>query len=349
MSVTPLTLGARAGLGWPLGRAFVHPAFDLLFIAGGLSLVFGAAVYGTGFRITGDANLASVLLFANFAHFAASTVRLYSKPGVVAALPRALTLWLPIVTVALFTGVLLGAGWLVRYIFAVFVIWSPYHYSAQTYGLSVMYAMRSGCALSDGQRRALWLACLVPFFWSLLRPDAGLAWVLHGLGFHSVPTFESLRWGASGLLSAAALATPVVVIARLKLRDGVTLPVISVLTVMTNAIWWTLFEYVHAMWWAAIFHGIQYLSIVTIFHVRERTGTRVNSYGPLYHATVFYGACVMLAYVLFVLWPDAYTAVGFDGMLTAQLTVAVINIHHFIVDAYIWRLRKDPNLAVVRA
>ena len=29
--------------------------------------------------------------------------------------------------------------------------------------------------------------------------------------------------------------------------------------------------------------------------------------------------------------------------------MAVINIHHFIVDAFIWRLRKDPNYKVVAA
>jgi hypothetical protein len=38
---------------------------------------------------------------------------------------------------------------------------------------------------------------------------------------------------------------------------------------------------------------------------------------------------------------------GFDGSLTAQLTVAVINIHHFVVDAYIWKLRQAPNYRVV--
>jgi hypothetical protein len=26
---------------------------------------------------------------------------------------------------------------------------------------------------------------------------------------------------------------------------------------------------------------------------------------------------------------------------------AVINIHHFVVDAYIWRLRRDPNYRIV--
>jgi hypothetical protein len=29
------------------------------------------------------------------------------------------------------------------------------------------------------------------------------------------------------------------------------------------------------------------------------------------------------------------------------IMVAIINIHHFIVDAYIWRLKRDPNYAVV--
>ena len=61
----------------------------------------------------------------------------------------------------------------------------------------------------------------------------------------------------------------------------------------------------------------------------------------------FYGASVALAYVLFVAWPDAYVALGYDVRLTPQLVVAVINIHHFVVDAYVWRLRRDPNYRTV--
>ena len=346
MSVTPLTLRDRGGVAWPLGRTFVSAPFDLAFIGGGVSLVFGVLAYAGGLQYT-MADLSLVLLFGNFAHFAASTVRLYSKPDALTTLPLSLTLWLPIVTLALFTGVLLFAGWLVRYVFAVFVIWSPYHYSAQTYGLAMMYAYRSDCPLTDGQKRWLWWACLMPFVWSLLRPDAGVAPILHGLGFRSVPTFEHVRWGASLLLSAAALATPLVVILRLKARDAVTLPFISVMIIMTNAIWWTFFNYINAMWWAAVFHGVQYLAIVTIFHVKERGRGEGVRYGALFHTTTFYGACVVLAYVLFVLWPDTYVWAGFDPTLTAQLTVAVINLHHFIVDAYIWRLRKDPNYRTV--
>jgi hypothetical protein len=346
MSVTTLSLRHPRGLAWPFGRTFVSPAFDLAFIGGGLSLVFGVLAYAGGLRF-GMADLSLVLLFANFAHFASSTVRLYSKPDALRTLPRALTLWLPLATLAVFTGVLLYAGWLVRYLFAAFVIWSPYHYSAQTYGLAMMYAYRSDCPLTDGQKKAVWWACLVPFLWSLLRPDAGVAHVLQGLGFHSVPTLEQVRWGTSLLLSAASLATPVVVILGLRARAGVTLPLMSVMIVMTNAIWWTFFNYINAMWWAAIFHGVQYLAIVTIFHVKERTRAGGNRFGAASHAVMFYGACVVLAWVLFVLWPDTYVWAGFDPTLTPQLTVAVVNLHHFIVDAYIWRLRKDPNYRTV--
>jgi hypothetical protein len=346
MSVTPLTLRHPGGFAWPFGRTFVSPVFDLALIGGGLSLLFGVVLHASGLRF-GMADLSLVMLFGNFAHFASSTVRLYSKPDALRTLPRTLTLWLPIAVLLLFTGVLLHAGWLVRYIFAVFVIWSPYHYSAQTYGLAMMYAYRSDCALTDAQKRAVWWACLVPFLWSLLRPDAGVAPILHGLGFRSVPTFEQVRWSTSLLLSALSLLTPVVVILRLKARAGVTLPLMSVMIVMTNAIWWTFFNYINAMWWAAVFYGVQYLAIVTIFHVKERVRAEGNRLGVVSHAAIFYGGCVIVAYVLFVLWPDTYVWAGFDPALTPQLTVAVINIHHFIVDAYIWRLRRDPNYRTV--
>ena len=38
---------------------------------------------------------------------------------------------------------------------------------------------------------------------------------------------------------------------------------------------------------------------------------------------------------------------GFGLGESMLLVVAVINIHHFIVDRYIWQLRKDPNYKIV--
>jgi hypothetical protein len=328
----------------PLGRMFVSPAFDFLLIGGGLSLLVGALAWAGEIRLTQE-HVPAILLLGNFAHFAASTVRLYVTPGATRRWPM-LTLGFPLACLVVFTAVLTFADWLVRYVFAVFMVWSPYHYAAQAYGLSMMYAYRSDCPLGDGEKRLVRLACLLPFFWALLRPQGGLGITLKHLGVVAPMPLEHLRAGVGLGVSALALLAPLVLWLVLQ-RRGRTLPLISLAVIMVNAEWWTAFNYINAFFWAALFHGVQYLTIAAIFHVRERTRQSENHRGWVFHAGVFYGMSVALAYVLFQLWPDAYVALGYERMLTAQLVVAVINIHHFVVDAYIWRLRRDPNLRTV--
>ncbi|TMQ24296.1 MAG: hypothetical protein E6K82_09170 [Candidatus Rokuibacteriota bacterium] len=330
--------------GMALGRPFVSPLFDLLVIGGGLSLIVGATAWASGFRLS-QAHVPAILLFGNFAHFAASTVRLYATPDAVHRWPF-LTVGFPVACLVAFTAILTFVPGLVPYVFAVFLVWSPYHYAAQTYGLASMYAYRSDCRLDDDDKRLLRAACLLPFVWALLRPQGGIGVVLRHLGIAGPPVLETLRFGAGAAVSTLALAAPLAVVALLW-RRGRSLPLISLGLVVVNAIWWTAFNYINAFFWAALFHGVQYLAIASIFHVRERTRRPGNRHGPLVHAGTFYGASVALAYVLFVAWPDAYVALGYDARLTPQLVVAVINIHHFVVDAYVWRLRRDPNYRTV--
>jgi hypothetical protein len=335
------TVSAR---GVTLGRPFVSPVFDALLIGGGLSLLVGPFVWASGFRL-GEQHLKAILLLGNFAHFAASTVRLYATPDATRRWPF-LTLGFPVACLVVFTAILTFAPALVPYAFAVFLVWSPYHYAAQTYGLAAMYAYRSDCPLDDGDKRLLRAACLLPFVWALLRPQGGVGVVLRQLGVTGAPALETLRFGAGALVSTLALAAPLALGALLA-RRGRALPLISVGLVAVNAIWWTAFNYINAFFWAALFHGVQYLAIASIFHVRERMRRPQNRHGPFVHAGVFYGASVALAYLLFVVWPDTYVALGYQEMLTSQLVVAFINVHHFVVDAYVWRLRRDPNYRTV--
>jgi hypothetical protein len=95
--------------------------------------------------------------------------------------------------------------------------------------------------------------------------------------------------------------------------------------------------------WATIFHGLQYLAIVTIFHVRDQLNRPNNRRGSIYHAASFYGASLFLGVVLFDWFPRAYIFAGFGASASVMMTVAVINIHHFIVDAFIWKLKKSDN------
>ncbi len=57
----------------------------------------------------------------------------------------------------------------------------------------------------------------------------------------------------------------------------------------------------------------------------------------------FYVVCLLLGYGLFNSLPLAYVVVGFGPVEAVLLVAAAINIHHFVVDAYIWRLKKDAG------
>jgi hypothetical protein len=51
----------------------------------------------------------------------------------------------------------------------------------------------------------------------------------------------------------------------------------------------------------------------------------------------FYTLSLLVGYCLFVGLPTVFGVVGLGGEQTALLVAAAINIHHFVVDGYIWR------------
>ena len=126
------------------------------------------------------------------------------------------------------------------------------------------------------------------------------------------------------------------------------MPLISLLVVVTNGMWFIVFTHYDGFVWATIFHGLQYLCIATIFHVKEQLARSENRRGLLYHTLWFYGVSLVLGYGLFNCRPHAYRLLGFGPAESVLLVIAAINIHHFVVDAYIWKLRPgDSNRQVI--
>ncbi|MFI5302185.1 MAG: hypothetical protein ACHREM_29190, partial [Polyangiales bacterium] len=201
--------------------------------------------------------------------------------------------------------------------------------------------------LTPGQRRWVRFACLLPFVWFNGNPVSG-TWFLLGERVHTwVYPYADLLFHS---LRPAVAATPLLVFAWLRFGAKVRLPFISFLVVASNAIWWTLFDAYGAFVWATVFHSIQYLFIVEIFHAKDRPGRPDKPWSGLVNVGAFYGACLGLAFVLFVLWPRLYRGTPWHGGNVYEVVVASVNLHHFIVDGFIWKLRKDPsNRAVVEA
>lgn len=349
MSAVTESLALAGQRAFPVGRMFQSVPFDYLVIGGGLSLVTMAALWWIG-QLQPSPELIVPIgilgLLLNQAHFAASTVRLYTKPGAFRLWPL-LTMGVPLVAIAAVTaGVLLPEqfGW---HLFALYVTWSPFHYAAQAFGLACMYHYRSGGTLDVVERRLVFWTCMLPFLQTfVVGSTTGLGWFLPDTVMARYPSLYLVIIQLGIALRILTFIAPLVVAARLLLRGRQGLPLISWLIIFTNGIWWMTLNYLQAFVWATIFHGLQYLAIVIIFHAKERSGSPTNRHSPRYHVLWFYGVSAVLGYLLFQVWPYAFV-LGGSGMAEAVLTTtAVINIHHFVVDRYIWRLRKDPNYEI---
>ena len=331
------------------GRSFGHPLFDYMLIGGGLSLVVTLVILARGSEIVSVAMLPYLFLLSNAAHFAASTVRLYTKPGAYESLPF-LTMGFPLLALGVLTLCIALAEYIGPHLQSLYLTWSPYHYAAQAYGLAVMYSYRSGCRLLPGDKRLLWWVAMLPFFYNFLTaPGVGLRWLLPESTI-AIPAVRGIILSVHYTLLAAAFLTPILLFAKIWRSASGPMPLIGMLAVVTNGIWFFVLAPLEAFVYATIFHGIQYLAIVIVFHLRDQMARPDNRHGRLYHVLWFYGACVLLGYALFYALPQGYVFLGFGKVESVLLVVAAINLHHFIVDAYIWRLRKtDSNYRVMES
>lgn len=344
-----------------VGRTFVHPVFDL-FVIGGL-LTLPVALFVSLQAGSAAAFLAAaapvIFLLDNQAHFAASTVRLYTKADTFRDLPF-LTMGFPLVTFAVVAFFVAFADTLGKHFQALYLTWSPYHYAAQTFGLSAMYTYRSGCRLDGRERNLLRAVCLLPF----ARAFVGGAPFGHGLGWvvpYGTLVGTPARYAAmSGLLTAlnaVSLAAPIALFGWFLYRarraadeqPRAAMPLLALVLMLSNATWWTVFPYWDAVVWATLLHGIQYLGIMAIFHAEEQVQRPDNGHGRAYHVVWLLVVCIALGYALFQCWPLAYMWAGYGRVESIFMVIAAINLHHFIVDGYIWKIRKDPNLRTVVA
>lgn len=333
-----------------IGKHFIHPWLDYLLIGSAWSIL-ATAVLAYQPSLTGNLNLttlAAVILLVNSAHFAASTVRLYSEPSNFNKFPF-VTMVLPLLAIAVVSLAVVAPVGLGRHLQALYLTWSPYHYAAQTYGLAVMYSIRSGVPLSSQEKRLIWWTCMLPFLRSFLgAPNSGLGWFVERESLATLPGVTTLLQFTTDALLVLIFAVPIFLALQLFRTKGKTLPLISLLMMFANGLWWTALDFMDAFILATVAHGLQYLAIVLVYHVKDRQKVMVSEGSWFGHAAKFYGACLLLGYGLFYCWPHAYMLAGASAAESLLLVTAVVNIHHFIVDRYIWRAPTPAKQEPIR-
>jgi hypothetical protein len=327
-----------------VGRMFVNAPIDYLLVGGGITLPLFAALYLWPWLNPVNGTITFGTFFAvNAAHFAASTVRLYTKPGARQALPF-LSWVFPVICFAVVGAGLYWPG-LGEQVKALYFTWSPYHYAAQTYGLAVMYAMRSGAKLEQQDKSHMWWVCMLPFVYSFFITNVGgLFWFIPREMVLDTPLLARAYSTIVMVLRVAVVLLPVSLFWQLHRMRGRQVPLISLLLQVSNGIWWIGTDYIDAWFFTSALHSIQYLIVIAERHADEQvrdTPPAERLRGMLMHGTAFYGFSLAVALMLFIVAPAAYAALGFDGLESYAMMVFVINIHHFVVDGFIWKSKPQ--------
>ena len=135
---------------------FVNAPVDFFFIGGAsiLTYIFIELFYTTS-RTTEVVSIALFLTwFINWPHFSMSTYRMYQSSSNIKQYPFTAYV-IPIIVLG---GAFLSFAYPVLvapYFVKLFMLWSPYHFSGQTIGISLIYARRCGINIGAVERKIL--------------------------------------------------------------------------------------------------------------------------------------------------------------------------------------------------
>jgi tetratricopeptide (TPR) repeat protein len=234
---------------------------------------------------------------------------------------------------------------LVPWLFTTYVMWSPWHYTGQNFGLLMMFLRRAGIAVTDAERRALHTSFVASYVMLLAAFNQGPSHdpLILSLGL-PLALAQSIEFaGAIVFVGAAAMA--LVAIAR---RTPARTLIAPLTLCSTQALWFAVplvlaafsslavpqTRYSSGM--VALMHSAQYLWITRYFARRDAEQSATRWSGWAWWITVVAGG---MALFLPIPWLVSY---GWHADFTQSVFIvaATVNIHHFMVDGVVWKLRS---------
>jgi hypothetical protein len=330
---------------------FVNWWTDTLII-GGLSIVTWIAMLAFYHSADTQPIFWPALVFSlvvNYPHFSATVYRLYQSPDNIRQFP--VTAWgLPLILFGAVGASFWQPDGIAPYFVMLFLLWSPYHYSGQTIGLTMVYARRAGFPIGRRERMALSAFVFSAFVCGVIRfQQSGTSGGLIGFYGMSVPAFPLPDW-----MDAAAQAvmwTGALVFAGFVFTWCVgqkrLMPPIVLLPALTHFIWFVPGAGLKSFWIVIpFFHSLQYLLIALVMQLKVRIDVAggEHSWRRIGAETRRWGSRNILGGILlFIGLPAAFSWLPLPLMTTAGILAAAVNIHHFFVDGVIWKLRDTAT------
>jgi cytochrome c-type biogenesis protein CcmH/NrfG len=352
----------------PPTRWLYGPLPDLLLGCGLWYLLAFLAFAAAGAEIRtagGPLLLPFLLLVFSTPHYGATLLRVYEQRQD----RRAYAFFAVYTTAVLLAIFMVGVhnGLVGSIILTVYFTWSPWHYTGQNYGIAVMFLRRRGVDLPPRVKRFIYASFILSYVMTFLALHSGAP-----AGAYAPVSYEDARYtflslGIPASVSAVAFAAAalayavaltgaaVLLLRRASPRD---LGPVAGLAV-SQALWfsiplalrhWHFFVGIepleddfsaHYFLWIAIGHAVQYVWITSYY---AKVGSTWTGYFRYFAKAMLAGALIWtLPGVLFA--PQLLGRLPFEAGL-GILVAATVNIHHFILDGAIWKLR-DGRVARV--
>jgi tetratricopeptide (TPR) repeat protein len=292
----------------------------------------------------------ALALFFNYPHYMATIYRAYHREEDF----HKYRIFTVHITALIVLTAVLAHSWIriLPWIFTIYLTWSPWHYSGQNYGLFMMFARRAGAKPGPAVRRALYSTFIASY-------------LILFLGFHTGasadPLFISLgipaivsQWEQI-LLAVAFLALAVFGFSRLAKETGWRKLLPSLTLFSSQFLWFVLPAGVslikgleipqsrYSSGILAVMHSAQYLWITSYYARREAGGANSRPW----RSWAYFAVLIAGGIALFVPGPWLASRVFHRDFTTSFLIfTALVNIHHFLLDGAIWKLR-DGRIAAL--
>ncbi len=330
---------------------FVNASVDFALIGGVSIVTFGVLALlsqVTHIEKAWALNLAAVLLWVcNWPHFAATVYRLYHSKANIAQYPVTAA-GVPLLLMA---GVVAAFAWpteVAPFFVKLFLLWSPYHFSGQSVGISLIYARRAGFVMGRLERLSLSGFIFGTFILgtargeigSMPQPYYGIFAPTLGLPTYVVHATEIGMWVCAGAF--------LLLILRWCIVNRCILPPIVLLPGVTQFFWFVLgWRIPSFLEFVPFFHSLQYLLIAWTMQLKQKIDVHEIKPSKPYvlKETVRWGCIIFVGGVLqFWVLPRLGTLAGYNLLIAEPIMIAAVQLHHFFVDGVIWKLR-NPNVS----
>ncbi len=339
-------------------RYLVSSVFDFLLLGGGSLLTYALLITLSwdqgGYQMLVVAGWLSWVV--NWPHFSATLQRLSHSTQSRKEFPLTVAL-IPLVISLGMVASLAQPELVAPYFVKLYLIWSPYHFSGQTVGVTLIYARRNGMSFSRWGRLCLSAFVFSTFIYSTLEaevsPEGASYFNVPYPGFGVPPVFATIFFW---IMVAAGFAFLFHFFQALKKKAN--FPWMVLLPGVAQLVWFV-FGRRCLPFYALVpfFHSLQYLPLVWAMQIEERRSApaeqtpRIPSiFETVRRETLFwYFSNVLGGIGLFHILPKLLSFTGVSFEMSSAVLLSGIQLHHFFVDGVMWKLRSTRvNRALTR-